>query len=513
MSVSITRLGALKAAAVMTLSTYVTVALGLIVSALLARQLGPDEYGRYAYVLWMVGLLVTFGNHGIPLTASRFISEALGAGRTSDASSLYGWLQRAQWLSLAVVCALFLALFPLFEAAGWEGDTRTFLAVTLACFLPKSVYQFHTSAAKGHWKFWVEAWGNMATSILYTAGVLVLTWADASLKHNLYWYVIVCASHVGVVWWLRRKAGIVITREKLTEEARRPLMTNMWWTSLQVLIVSLGGRTVDVYLLSRLIGAAEVGYYTLASNLARGAIEMLSSSLSTLLMPTMAHARGQGGFDHVKPILSDANRYFLFLGLTLAGAGIMWARPAVIGIYGVRYEAMVPALQWMVLLSSLALLDNPVSSLLLVIDNQRIRTGRAVAVMVVSTTASLILIPPYGLVGAVAASGVNAVIIIGGYSMYCYRMIGFRLPWRPMLSLLLAACFSGGLAWLLLQVSDATWMHWLGGVVYVLVFWCLTVMLNTWSPKDLSLLILLMQRKPNLFPKVLPWLIKRREML
>jgi len=108
---------------------------------------------------------------------------------------------------------------------------------------------------------------------------------------------------------------------------------------------------------------------------------------------------------------------------------------------------------------------------------------------------------------------VNAVIIIGGYSVYCYRMIGFRPPWRPMLLLLLAACFSGSLGWLLLQVSDANWMHWLGGVVYVLVFWCLTVMLNTWSPKDWSLLILLMQRKPNLFPKVLPWLIKRREIL
>ena len=51
MSVSISRLGAIKAAAVMALSTYVTVALGLVVSALLARQLGPTEYGRYAYVL------------------------------------------------------------------------------------------------------------------------------------------------------------------------------------------------------------------------------------------------------------------------------------------------------------------------------------------------------------------------------------------------------------------------------------------------------------------------------
>lgn len=511
MSVSISRLGAVKAAAVMTLSTYVTVALGLFVSALLARQLGPEEYGSYAYVLWMVGALVSFGNHGIPLTASRFISEALGAGRKSDAASIYGWLQHAQWMSLAVVGGLFCVLFPFFEVPAWQGDTRVFLAITLACFLPKSVYQFHTSAAKGHWQFWVEAWGNMVTSIIYTAGVLVMTWAHASLEQSLYWYAFVCLCHVGIVWWLRRKANIVIAHEKLPDETRQPLRANMWWTSLQVFIMTLGGRTLDVYLLSRLIGTAEVGYYTLASNLARGGIELLSSSLSTLLMPTLAHARGQGGFDQIKPILSDANRYFLFMGLTLAGIGIMWARPAVVAIYGTRYEELVPVLQWMVMLSSLALLDNPVSSLLVVIDNQRIRTGRAVAVMVVSATASLALIPPFGLMGAVAASGVNALIIIGGYSVYCYRMIGFRLPWRPMLALLFAAALSGSVGWLLLRVSDANWMHWLGGIVYVLVFWCLTVVFNVWSPKDFSLVISLMQRKPAWFSRVLPWFIQRQQ--
>jgi len=43
MSRSFTRVGALRAAAVMTLSTYVTVALGLVVSAILARSLGPDD--------------------------------------------------------------------------------------------------------------------------------------------------------------------------------------------------------------------------------------------------------------------------------------------------------------------------------------------------------------------------------------------------------------------------------------------------------------------------------------
>ena len=51
MSGSFTRVGALRAAAVMTLSTYVTVGLGLVVSAVLARSLGPDDYGRCAFLL------------------------------------------------------------------------------------------------------------------------------------------------------------------------------------------------------------------------------------------------------------------------------------------------------------------------------------------------------------------------------------------------------------------------------------------------------------------------------
>lgn len=509
MSATISRLGAIKAAAVMALSTYVTVALGLIVSALLARQLGPTEYGRYAYVLWMVGVLVSFGNHGIPITASRFISETLGAGKKADAASIYGWLQRTQWVSLLLVSTLFILLFPFFKPVGWEDEAQLFLAITLCCFLPKSVYQFHTSAAKGHWQFWVEAWGNMITSVIYTAGVLVLTLTHASLHSNLYWFAAVSASHVAVAWWLRRKTDIVISHTPLPPEQRETLRSSMLWTSMQVLISTLGGRTVDVYLLSRLIGTAEVAYYTLASNLARGGIELLSSSLSTLLMPTMARARGQGGFEQVKPILADANRYFLFMGLSLAGVGVMWARPAVVMIYGHRYEELVPVLQWMVLLSSLALLDNPVSSLLLILDNQRIRTVRAVAVMVVSAASSLVLIPRFGLMGAVAASGVNAVIIIGGYSVYAYRMIGFRLPWRAMLGILAAACVAGAMDVALLKVSDAYWMHWLGGVAYLLLFWWLTVMFNVWSAKDLALLISILSRKPALFSVLLPWLQRR----
>jgi hypothetical protein len=129
--------------------------------------------------------------------------------------------------------------------------------------------------------------------------------------------------------------------------------------------------------------------------------------------------------------------------------------------------------------------------------------------MVVSAASSITLIPMFGLMGAVAASGVNALIIIGGYGVYAYRMIGFQLPWKPMLGILLAACLAGLMDWGLLFVSDASWMHWLGGVAYLLVFWWLTLMFNVWTPRDLQLLLSLMAKKPAMFGPLLPWMQQR----
>lgn len=506
MTQKFSRLAAVKAAAIMSLSTYLTVVLGLVVSALLARSLGPTDYGSYAYVLWLVGLLITFGNHGIPTTATRFISEALGAGQPERAGALNWWLRKAQWISLIITGLGFLALVPFFRPDGWQHDITLLCAIGLICFIPKATYQFQTSVAKGHWAFWVEAWGNMIASLVYTLGVAILSWMHASLTTNLWWFATVSVMHLVMIRLLQQRAGIHANRTPLDEETLGRVKHNLRWTSLQVFILALGARTFDVLLLSRYVGMAEVGYYTLASNLSKGGIELLSSSLSTLMMPTLARARGQGGYEQVRPMLSDACRYFLFVGVMLGGVGMLWAKPAVHLIYGQKYDAIVPVLQVMVLFSGLALLDNPVSSLLQIIDDQRIRTIRAVATLVISAASSWALIPLFGLMGAVLASGVNAIIIIGGFSYYTYRLIGFRPPWGVMFRIVLAALLAGTGAYMCVLIADNAFTHWLGGVVYALALFWLTIQLGVWSTRDVEVIIAIASSKERIFGWAMPWL-------
>src|SRR5690606_13369762 len=87
---------AFRGAMMVTGSTYVTYALGMLTSIVIARTLGPDDFGRYAYVVWLAGLLVLVVNNGITTTAIRFVSESLGRGAAEVAGSVHGWLLKSQ---------------------------------------------------------------------------------------------------------------------------------------------------------------------------------------------------------------------------------------------------------------------------------------------------------------------------------------------------------------------------------------------------------------------------------
>lgn len=116
----------LRSALLMTGSTYVAYAAGLITSMLIARGLGPADYGRYAYLIWLSGVLVLLMNHGLTTSAIRFISESLGRQDSHGARSLHRWFQTRQGWSVVVVGALFLLALPLLKPSGWEGDLLIF---------------------------------------------------------------------------------------------------------------------------------------------------------------------------------------------------------------------------------------------------------------------------------------------------------------------------------------------------------------------------------------------------
>jgi O-antigen/teichoic acid export membrane protein len=71
----------LMASVMMAGAAYLSYASGLLSSILVARTLGPHDYGVYAYIIWLAGVSVSIVNHGLPVSAIKFISEVTGSAR------------------------------------------------------------------------------------------------------------------------------------------------------------------------------------------------------------------------------------------------------------------------------------------------------------------------------------------------------------------------------------------------------------------------------------------------
>jgi O-antigen/teichoic acid export membrane protein len=506
MNNSQSRFAALKAAALIATSTYVTTALGLLVSVFIARTLGPHDYGQYAYLLWLSGLLVVFGNHGLGISGIRFISESLGRQDAQEARNVHGWLQRQQRLSLVLVLGAFALIAVLWPPAGWQGSLALLLGVIAVSVVSKVFFLFDVSMAKGYSQYSVEAVSNMVMSLLYTGGVATLAWLHASLTSFALFFAVISAGHIVVVKRQLAKAGISAGHQAPSNELLARIKPHLWWTIILVVVATLSNKTIETFLLSALIGPAEVGYFSIASALTKGGIDLLSSSLTTMLMPMMAHAYGAGGMRKVNEILSDSVRYFLFMGLVLAGLGTLWSALGISLMYGDRYEPVVNVLRVMVLIGGLTLSEGAFGALLSTTDHQKLRAGMAAASVGISALTSVLLVPAYGLKGAVIAHAVTRVLVVlimgGGIT----RMLAVTLPLRDIARLLGCAMLAALCTLPLLWLSTSVWMQFAAGIVYVLAFIPATMWLKAWHAKDAHMLVALLERKPALFGVLTPFM-------
>lgn len=486
-------------------STYVTYALGMLASVIIARSLGPDDFGRYAYIVWLAGLLVVMANNGVTTTAIRFVSESLGRGSADDAGRVHGWLLRRQLVSALLVAAGFLLLLPQLRPTGWEEGLGLFAVVTLVAGLCKAWFIFDVSIAKGHGHYGIEAGTAVVMGLVSICAVLALTAARAGLDAYLMLFAIIGAGHALASRVLRRRAHLLPQRGGLSADLQARVRRHLWWTILLVLAWALGNKSIETWLLNRTAGAAAVGYFAIAVALTRGGIDMLSSGLGTVLMPMMAHAYGAGGSSRAGAILANSLRYYVALGLLLAGAGAMAAPQAVLLLYGPAYADVVLPLQVMVVVGGVTLGEAAFGAMLSTTDNQKLRVGFVVLSLVVTAALAFLLVPRHGLLGAVAAHAVSRLLVFVVTWIGISRLLDLRMPWRELSRLLAAAVFALVPSLVLLQLLPTAWGGIAAALVYAPLYLALGLACRAWRQEDAALLVRFAERYPRLAGIVGRW--------
>jgi O-antigen/teichoic acid export membrane protein len=305
---------------------------------ILARKLGPADYGRYGVFLSVASTVALFLTAGVPEAVTKFSAE-----EPSSAPAIFARGLRLQLAFSLIVTVVYALLSPLFARVLNDPSLTPEFILSAASIPPVAVYALITGAYSGHKRFGAQAlvvggYGALR-SLLTIAFASYQAVRGAVLGIVLAPYIVALAALPGI--YRSVAPGGVATKQLLAFARPVILFTVAFGLLMNLdLLVVKALSTNDV----------EVGFYTAASTIAKVPF-FAFSSLGVVLLPTVSAAArtNPGELDGARA----AMRWTFLASLSMAFAGAPLTTAALRLLYGERYADSGLALAILILSGTL----------------------------------------------------------------------------------------------------------------------------------------------------------------
>lgn len=391
-----------------TIRTSLVLGLRLIVQAgtllLVARMLGPEQYGAFAAIAALAVLMGTFSTFGTHLVLLAEVAK--------DPS------QRQSILAYAVPTTLISGstLFLLYLAAGgfWLSSSNVPLIV-IACIgltetlllpfysLPINEELALENTAGSQLLVIFPLALRMVTACLVvlaapTQPLVVFAWLYLATALLALVTIKICKPQA----WLSLKHWKLPTQKNLTDSAGYAVLC----------LTNLGPSELDKMLAVKLLPLGVSGIYAAASRVI-GAATLPVTALLLSALPRLFRQAGQHNAQSQR-----LSRWIylsvLFYGLVLAGA--LWlSAPAVQWLFGSQYHGMTEMLRWLCIAVPGLVLRLSVASILMATNKPWLRATFEIFGMATLVVASYALYPSFGPIGMALALAISewGMVVVG----------------------------------------------------------------------------------------------------
>jgi O-antigen/teichoic acid export membrane protein len=449
--------------------TAITLTSAVIVSAVLARLLGPDRYGVYALVMTIVMFMLLLSRLGIGETVRRYVAELDGRAERSVAAIVAG-----RGLVFAVIAggtaAVILALAAGPLAVFFRRlELRGYLLIGAASLVPMMAGSVLRNVLRGIQRYDYFVRMNVVFSPLWVAACLLVIVLGAGITGLL--IVGLGLELLGLLvlgWWTRRDVGIRLGVTLPPSLAQRMMRYNFALAGLVVLNSVVWQRS-ELLFLGRFSGPEQVAYYNVPFALTGSLAALVPGPLLGVLLPGLTYARSAADPARFAALFNMALRYLAMLTIPICAFGIPLAGAIIQVLYGRPFAPAAIVLQILFLSVFFAVLGNAAGSTLLGEESQGwlLKTGAIAAAG--SLVLDLLLIPPFGSVGAAIANTVAQ----GGWALAAFLPLLRRVTgetWTVIArQAALAGVIGGGLAFVTL-VGAPTPALVAAGVIALLLY-------------------------------------------
>ncbi|WP_448101637.1 oligosaccharide flippase family protein [Luteibacter jiangsuensis] len=482
------RIAVLRSVGIVTVSTYIEYALGLLMSVWIARSLGPSDFGRYAFTVWLCGWLIVCSNHALTTSSTKFIAEADGMGDPALASHLAARFSRIQTISSVVVIGLFVLVGYVFQPSEWHGSLLPIMGLVVVAVVAKANYAMLVAIGKGQERFEPEAVATVIGGIVGMLLVLAAMLLHADLVSFVALFAVACLllNLVNRIAFRRccRPYAAGAVPSAITARVNRHLRL----TAALVLMGSFRAGTIEVFLLTTFTGSVAVGYFAIAGTLTRGAVQLFSVGLTSTLLPYMAKTYGESGTARAARFLSEATRFYWAVGIAIAGMGLVTTPEIVRLMYGARYVDAIPAIEATLVLGGLLLIGNGIAAFQTVVDRQDDRIRIAVIALIANAVLGLSLVPMLGLAGAVLTYAGTRIVEMALAIHYLRKATSGGLPVAAMSRLFAVGIVATLVAWVATEATPSRLGFLVGAAAFVALYVPGSALVRYWTADDYQLM-------------------------
>jgi O-antigen/teichoic acid export membrane protein len=430
--------------------TAITLTSAVVVSAVLARLLGPDRYGVYALVMTIVMFMLLLSRLGIGETVRRYVAELDGRAERHVAAVVAG-----RGLVFAIIAggtaAVILALAAGPLAVFFRRlELRGYLLIGAVTLVPMMAGSVFRNVLRGIQRYDYFVRMNVVLSPLWVTACLLVILLGAGITGLLIvGFGLELLGLLVLGWWTRREVGIRLGVTLPPGLARRMLRYNFALAGLVVLNSVVWQRS-ELLFLGRFSGPEQVAYYNVPFALTGSLAALVPGPLLGVLLPGLTYARGAADPARFAAVFNMALRYLAMLTIPICVFGIPLAGAIIQVLYGHPFAPAAIVLQILFLSVFFAVLGDAAGSTLLGEESQGwlLKTGAIAAAG--SLALDLILIPPFGSVGAAIANTVAQ----GGWALAAFLPLLRRVTdetWKVIArQAALAGVIGGGLAFITL---------------------------------------------------------------
>lgn len=392
-----------------------------VLTIALARFLGLQGYGTYAFAITIAATAALVASMGIDSATSRFVADGYNR-RRGVAMVLWRGL-RVRTVVAAVVFGGLIAVADQFAALVGQPDMGNEIrAASLALFFSAG-FQWVTGVYEG-----VRRGGRLALMSVVKAAVefvvvLAVLAAGFGVVAALLGNAISYAAAVGVGLLLMRPYMRRRPRGEAQEAGEEDVSTgtilrygnHIWLAGIAWILFD----RVDQFLLGIFIGTDAVGLYDAPWKIA-SILGLLSLSLASAVTPRVASADpAEAG-----ALVTKALRVAIVAYLVLAAITAVAANDLFVTLLGADFarsaDVLVVLVPYLVLIGLAPILSRALDYL----GVAAVRKWIALATFLVNLVLDVILIPTVGLLGAAIATDISVLTFVAGHYVLCAR----RLP-------------------------------------------------------------------------------------